>query len=600
LGAASLLKQPNIEYAFGPNGVVELYGGGGPDDDRTNNLVQVPQLSEFVNDYHRLVEIASDGAMRSFCFQRLQMLTSAFKMHVTANGHVENEAQSNLLGTDFYRTMKVDNHIHLAGAPTAKQFVHFVREKLRTESDTVVLADGSTLGEVFEKAGLDSDHLTIDAFNVLADYSVYQRFDNFNSKYSPFRMAQMRKIFLKVENHIEGRYFAELTKVVLARLEQSKGHNSASEMRLSIYGMARDEWDNLARWMLRDWEGGDFPGPVLSTHNRWMVQVPRLWRIYSSKKKEGESAPRTFQNMLENVFIPMFEATLHPEQHPEVAELLNHIVGFDSVDDEGAAEAPCNCTRPSAWKSKQNPAYSWQLYYLWANLEVLNHLRKARGLNTFSFRPHAGETGDVMHCGAAYMLCQSVNHGINLDRQVSLQYLYYMDQVGLSISPLSNNFLFRKIGTSPFPKLFKRGLNVTISTDDPLLFHMSDDALLEEYSVARATFDLSMTDMSEMARNSVLQSDFEDKFKLEWLGEDYSKGVTHCDELKTHVPLIRAKFRAEHLALEHMLVTLFAAGKGQSVLGQMMDAFSAAREAHRDILIENFEQLPSFPEQNQL
>lgn len=28
--------------------------------------------------------------------------------------------------------------------------------------------------------GLDKDHLTIDAFNVLADYSVYQRFDNFN------------------------------------------------------------------------------------------------------------------------------------------------------------------------------------------------------------------------------------------------------------------------------------------------------------------------------------------------------------------------------------------------------------------------------------
>ena len=601
----ALLQQDNLEYKFGLNGVVELYCTG--TDDATDgptkanvDLIQVPQLNEFVNDYHRLVEIASDGAMRSFCFQRLQMLTSAFKMHVTANGHVENEAQSNLLGTDFYRTMKVDNHIHLAGAPTAKQFVHFVREKLRTESDTVVLSDGSTLGEVFEKAGLDSDHLTIDAFNVLADYSVYQRFDNFNSKYSPFRMAQMRKIFLKVENHIEGRYFAELTKIVLARLEQSKGHNSASEMRLSIYGMARNEWANLARWMLRDWQGGDFPGPVLSTHNRWMVQVPRLWRIYSAKKKEGESAPRTFQNMLENIFIPMFDATLNPEEHPEVAELLTHIVGFDSVDDEGAAEAPCNCTRASAWKSQQNPAYSWQLYYLWANLEVLNHLRKARGLNTFSFRPHAGETGDVMHCAAAYMLCQSVNHGINLDRQVSLQYLYYLDQVGLSISPLSNNFLFRKIGTSPFPKLFKRGLNVTISTDDPLLFHMSDDALLEEYSVARATFDLSMTDMSEMARNSVLQSDFEDKFKREWLGDNYAKGVTHCDELKTHVPLIRAKFRAEHLALEHMLVTLIAAGKGQSVLGQMMDAFSAAREAHRDILIENFEQLPSFPEQNQL
>jgi AMP deaminase len=82
---------------------------------------------------------------------------------------VENTAQSNLLGTDFYRTMKVDNHIHLAAAASAKQFVNFVRNKLETESDTVVLENGQTLGEVFESAGLDSEHLTIDAFNVLAD-----------------------------------------------------------------------------------------------------------------------------------------------------------------------------------------------------------------------------------------------------------------------------------------------------------------------------------------------------------------------------------------------------------------------------------------------
>ena len=106
------------------------------------------------------------------------------------------------------------------------------------------------------------------------------------------------------------------------------------------------------------------------------------------------------------------------------------------------------------------------------------------------------------------MLCQSVNHGINLDRQVSLQYLYYLDQVGLSISPLSNNFLFRKIGTSPFPKLFKRGLNVTISTDDPLLFHMSDDAealraataRLEEVTTELASEEVGAERAAELAQ----------------------------------------------------------------------------------------------------
>ena len=132
---------------------------------------------------------------------------------------------------------------------------------------------------------------------------------------------------------------------------------------------------------------------------------------------------------------------------------MTHIVGFDSVDDEGAVEASCqDCPRPHEWTSDQNPAYWWQLYYIWSNLQVLNQLRQARNLNTFAFRPHAGETGDPMHLAASYMLCESINHGVLLDAQVSLQYLYYLDQVGMSLSPLSNNFLFQRIAENPMPK----------------------------------------------------------------------------------------------------------------------------------------------------
>jgi len=431
-----------LEYRFSKDGVVEVFWGGKNAGADGENLVTVPSIDEFMKDYKRLEEICCDGAMRSYCFQRLQLLTSAFKMHATSNGSVENEAQSNLLGTDFYRTMKIDNHIHLAAAASAKQFVGFVGDKLKNEGDTVVTEDGQTLKGIFDSAGLSVDHMTIDAFNILADYSVYQRFDNFNSKYSPFRLANLRKIFLKVENCLEGRYFAELTKTVLSRLEQSKGHNSASEMRLSIYGMERQEWLNLARWVLRDWKGGDYPGKLLSSHNRWLVQVPRLWRVYCAKGggRGQEQKQRTFQDMLENLFCPIFEATLYPEENPEVAELLLNIVGFDSVDDEGSPEGPCSCTRPSLWKSEQNPTYCWQLYYLWANINILNIIRKSKGLNMFSFRPHAGETGDVMHLAAAYILCQSINHGVNLDRQVSLQYLYYLDQVSQNCKPHISTF----------------------------------------------------------------------------------------------------------------------------------------------------------------
>ncbi len=108
-----------------------------------------------------------------------------------------------------------------------------------------------------------------------------------------------------------------------------------------------------------------------------------------------------------------------------------------------------------------------------------------------------------------------------------------------------------------------------------------------------------MTDISEIARNSVLQSGFEDDLKKNWLGEHYKRGITFCDEVKTHVPLIRAKFRAEHLALEHMMVSLIGAGKGETVLKEMMVHFGLARDAHRNILLNN---LPNanIPEQNQL
>ena len=62
--------------------------------------------------------------------------------------------------------------------------------------------------------------------------------------------------------------------------------------------------------------------------------------------------------------------------------------------------------------------------------------------------------------------------------------------------------------------------------------------------------------------------------------------------MKTHVPLIRAKFRAEHLALEHMMLKLIATGKGEGVLKMMMAQFQESRDAHRSILFDNFIDVP--------
>ncbi len=181
---------------------------------------------------------------------------------------------------------------------------------------------------------------------------------------------------------------------------------------------------------------------------------------------------------------------------------------------------------------------------MYANIVVLNKLRASRGMSTFQFRPHCGEAGDVDHLVSTYLVAHQINHGILLRKKASLQYLYYLSQVGIAMSPLSNNKLFLDYNKNPFPKYFYQGMNVSLSTDDPLMLHYTKDPLLEEYSVAAQVWKLTATDQCEIARNSVLQSGWENKFKLHFLGKDYS------DIRESNVPDIRLRYRQETLDCE--------------------------------------------------
>jgi AMP deaminase len=109
------------------------------------------------------------------------------------------------------------------------------------------------------------------------------------------------------------------------------------------------------------------------------------------------------------------------------------------------------------------------------------------------------------------------------------------------MSPLSNNKLFLDYHKNPFPRYFQQGLNVSLSTDDPLMLHYTKDPLLEEFSVAAQVWKLNSADQCEIARASVLQSGWERRYKLHFLGQDFS------DIRETNVPKIRLMFRAETL-----------------------------------------------------
>ena len=146
--------------------------------------------------------------------------------------------------------------------------------------------------------------------------------------------------------------------------------------------------------------------------------------------------------MLDNIFKPIFAVTIDPSIDPALYSLLFQVVGFDTVDDESVYEVihlKHLDHYPNQWIEEENPIYAYWIYYIYANLLSLNSLRAARGLNTFKFRPHCGESGNIDHLATGFLLADGINHGIRLDHSPVLQYLYYLKQVGIAMSPLSNN-----------------------------------------------------------------------------------------------------------------------------------------------------------------
>lgn len=135
---------------------------------------------------------------------------------------------------------------------------------------------------------------------------------------------------------------------------------------------------------------------------------------------------------------------------------------------------------------------------------------------------------------------------------MSLQYLYYAAQIPIAVSPISNSELFLKYARNPFPVLFKRGLVVALTTDDPLMFHTTPTPLLEEYATARHAFALTAVDICEIARSSCLSA-FSDDERSDLHNDD------HLD--CTNVPPCRLDFRKASLRCELENLKLRAEGK---------------------------------------
>uniref|UniRef100_A0A1I7XC82 AMP deaminase n=1 Tax=Heterorhabditis bacteriophora TaxID=37862 RepID=A0A1I7XC82_HETBA len=382
----------------------------------------------------------------------------------------------------------VDTHIHAASSMNQKHLLRFIKKKIKTEANSVVLEKDKqlvTMIEVFKKMGIDAYDLSVDMLDVHADRNTFHRFDKFNTKciFSGILLSgEMNNVILNLTNIRRKKYF-------------------------------QDEWDKLAKWALDH--------DVWSPNVRWLVQIPRLYDIYKAK-----DMVKNFDEILDNVFTPLFEVTNDPASHPELFRFLQQVSGIDSVDDESKHEFvhfDRSTLSPPDYKDAENPPYNYYLFYMYANITALNAFRRERGMCTFSLRPHCGEAGHVNHLLTGFLTSESIAHGILLRKVRCIffsfitvfnffstfaitalsQYLFYLTQMGIAMSPLSNNSLFISYQRNPLPEYLQKGLNVSLSTDDPLQFHYTKEA--------SSVWKLSSCDMCELARNSVLQSGFEDK-----------------------------------------------------------------------------------------
>lgn len=480
-----MLDGRNVQWGMDDAGVCQVYAPreteeGDEELVARKPMFKIPTIGEYFKDLDYLLSVISDGPSKSFAWRRLKYLDGKWNLYILLNEYQELADMKRVPHRDFYNVRKVDTHVHHSASMNQKHLLRFIKAKIkRYPDDVVIYRDGKhlTLQQVFESLNLTAYDLSIDTLDMHAHQDAFHRFDKFNLKYNPIGESRLREIFLKTDNYIKGRYLAEITRELMNDLEQSK--YQFTEYRISVYGRNKEEWDKLAAWVVDN--------NLFSNNVRWLIQVPRLYSVY-----KGNGTIENFQQLLENIFVPLFEVTQNPQSHPKLHILLQRVVGFDMVDDESKPERRIHrkFPVPRLWTYGESPPYNYWIYYMYANMASLNRWRQMRGFNTFVFRPHAGEAGDTDHMASCFLAAQSISHGILLRKVPVLQYLYYLKQVGMAMSPLSNNALFLSYERNPFPAFLRMGMNVSISTDDPLQFHLSKEPLLEEYSVATQIYKL--------------------------------------------------------------------------------------------------------------
>ncbi len=131
---------------------------------------------------------------------------------------------------------------------------------------------------------------------------------------------------------------------------------------------------------------------------------------------------------------------------------------------------------------------------------------------------HAGEEGPPEYVAEALDLLQvkRVDHGVRSDEDPALLARLLRARVPLTMCPLSNVRLrvFDRMEDHNLKRLLRRGLCVTVNSDDPAYF---GGYIAENYLAAFRALDLSRADIVQIASNSIEASFLPGAEKEIWL-----------------------------------------------------------------------------------
>ncbi|MHB1228863.1 MAG: adenosine deaminase [Halothiobacillus sp.] len=142
---------------------------------------------------------------------------------------------------------------------------------------------------------------------------------------------------------------------------------------------------------------------------------------------------------------------------------------------------------------------------------------RALGLLTVA---HAGEEGPPSYIWEALDLLQvaRIDHGVGCEADDVLCERLAAERIPLTVCPLSNIKLaiFKQIEQHNIKRLLKRGLCVTVSSDDPAYF---GGYLLDNFMAITEGLELSEEDVVALARNSIEASFLPSDEKTRWFNK---------------------------------------------------------------------------------